>query len=314
MATSIERSAMSRAATTGRTTTLVTRCVDSASERRTGTRRTMVGALLVTVLVVSAPTVIVDAATGGSGRGNGGGSGSGSGSSTEDTIEAEVRWNTNARDTPGCRWAPVTGVDPVSGTTRELPTTRVVKGESWTLYERACGTRRSLHWVRSKTTSTVATDSHSRVSRLVPTLLVKTAPDADQMVVHVGTWFWVPRQAWRPVSITAMIPTTAGPIIVTTTAIPTLLVYSPGDGNAPVVCRGPGLPWRRVLGDAAVSPCMHTYTRASHTRPGDRYSAKLSVQWTVTWTSNLGVGGALPPIRLGVGTDVRVVELQALSR
>lgn len=263
---------------------------------------TLLVAALVGALVVATPPRTVLAA------------GEGNGSSTEDSIEAQVRYDSDARDDPGCSWSPVTGVDPVSGTTRELPTTRVVKGRSWTLYERACGTRRSLHWVRSDTTDTMAASSQSRVRRLVPTLLVNTAPAADRMVVNVGSWFWVPAQLWRPVSVTAMIPTTAGPIIVTTTAVPTLLIYSPGDGGTPVTCRGPGLPWRRVFGDRAVSPCMHTYTRASHTRPSGRYAARLSVQWTVTWTSNLGVGGGLPPIRLGIGTKVRVVELQALSR
>lgn len=243
-----------------------------------------------------------------------GASADGSGSATEDTIEASVRYDDNATDLPGCSWAPLTGVDPVSGTLRELPATRVLEGVRWVLYERVCGTRRSLHWVREDTSRTVATRSHARVWRLIPTFLIKTAPPADKMVVNVGTWFWVPKVIWKPVRVTATIPTQAGPIIVTTTATPKLLIYSPGDGHEPAVCQGPGRPWRKIYGDAAASTCMHTYTSASHTRSTSVYNARLSVQWMVTWTSNLGVGGRLPDIRLGLGTKVRVLELQALTR
>lgn len=238
----------------------------------------------------------------------------GSGSSTDDAIEAEVRFDDNARDQTGCFWAMVTGVDPSTGVTRHMPASRMLGGEPWTLFERVCGTTRTLHWVKTSSAGGVANTSRDRVSRLVPRLLVKTSPTADKMVVNVGTWFWVPRSLWRPVSVTAMLPTTAGPIIVTTTAVPTLLIFSPGDGRAPVVCRGPGRPWRTSFGDGRTSSCMHTYTRASHTSGSRRYRARLSVQWTVTWTSNLGVGGRLPSIRLGISTDVRVSELQALSR
>lgn len=237
----------------------------------------------------------------------------GGGSVIDDSIEAHVRYD-DAGDTSGCTWSPVTGVDPVSGTTRELPTTRRVNGVPETLYERECGTLRTLHWVRDDTTGRMATHSRDRVSRLIPRLLIRTAPPAEKMVVNVGTWFWVPRAAWRPVSVTAIIPTQAGPITVTTTATPTLLIYSPGDGNPPVVCTGPGRRWLRAYGDGARSPCMHTYRTPSHTRRDDAFNARLSVQWTVTWTSNLGVGGRLPNVRLGIGTRVRVLEMHALSR
>ena len=182
------------------------------------------------------------------------------------------------------------------------------------LYVRRCPTNQSLHWIPQTTTSRVAQHSESKVSRLVNMLLIKTAPPSNKMVVNVGTWFWVPRSVWKTVSVTAYIPTSAGPITVTTTATPTSLIYSPGDGNSAVTCRGPGTPWSQSRGDNDTSNCMYTYTSASHTRQAGTYAANTAIKWTVTWRSNLGIGGLLPSIRTGLTTRVRVLEMQALSR
>lgn len=264
------------------------------------------------LLVVAVIATVVLAPGGGAPRALAGGDGDGS--VNGESIEARVRYGDDSTDTPGCSWSPVTGVDPVSGTTREMPTVRRVGRVTETLFERSCGTAHSLHWVRNDMPRRVAGYSQQRVSRLIPSLLTRTAPPADKMVVNVGTWFWVPKAVWRPVSVTATIPTPAGPIIVTTTATPTLLVYLPGDGSPATTCRGPGLPWRHSYGDAATSTCMYTYRIASHTRSSGRFDARMSIQWTITWTSNLGVGGRLPNVRTGLGTKVRVLELQALTR
>jgi hypothetical protein len=101
---------------------------------------------------------------------------------------------------------------------------------------------------------------------------------------------------------------------VTTTATPTSLIYSPGDGNSAVTCKGPGTPWSRSRGDDDRSNCMYTYASASHTRTARTYAANTAIKWTVTWRSNLGIGGLLPSIRTGLTTPVRVLEMQALSR
>jgi hypothetical protein len=119
---------------------------------------------------------------------------------------------------------------------------------------------------------------------------------------------------WKSVSVTAYIPTSAGPISVTTTATPTSLIYSPGDGNNAVTCRGPGTPWSRSRGDNDISDCMYTYRSASHTRASGTYAANTAIKWSVTWRSNLGIGGVLPSIRTGIASPARVLELQALSR
>jgi hypothetical protein len=38
----------------------------------------------------------------------------------------------------------------------------------------------------------------------------------------------------------------------------------------------------------------------------------MSITWAISWTSNVGVGGVLPPYTNSTPTTVRVRELQAL--
>ena len=237
----------------------------------------------------------------------------GSGSLIGDNIEAQVSFNTPAT-LDQCSWRVVTSITPTPGPSSGPITIRTRDNIDDVLYVRRCPAGQSLHWIPQTTSSRVAQHSENKVSRLVNMLLIKTAPPSNKMVVNVGTWFWVPRAVWKPVSVTAYIPTSVGPISVTTTATPTSLIYSPGDGNDAVACKGPGTPWSQSRGDDDTSNCMYTYTSASHTRTAGTYAAKTAIKWTVTWRSNLGVGGLLPSIRTGLTTPVRVLEMQALSR
>ena len=231
----------------------------------------------------------------------------GEGSVDDEIITAEVRFDAPPTES-ACTWEPVAGVQPV--------TVQTVSGaHTETLVYRSCDNRvMSYHWVRNSSPGRVAESSRSRVSRLVNMIAFRTAPSLDNMVVTVGTWFWVPRQLWRPVSVTAWIMTTYGPVSVTTTARPHRLVYSPGDGNAPVRCAGPGRPWIPRLGDTATSPCMYTYGSASHTQRTGTYRARASIVWKVSFRSNLGIGGPLPGIRTSLPLTARVNELQVLVR
>jgi hypothetical protein len=234
-------------------------------------------------------------------------SGTGSGSVDNETISAEVRYDAPPRDS-ACVWEPVRG-----STTLPIAGTQPTQYES--LYYRACDDRiMSYHWIRDSTPQRIATSAHSKVSRLVNSLLLRTAPPSDKMVVTIGTWFWIPRAAWKPVSVTAWIPTHVGPISVTTTATPHTITYTPGDGRQPVTCKGPGTPWTARTGDRARSACMYTYTRASHGRRDRHFRAAMHVTWIVTWRSSLGLAGRLPNIRTGSAVNARVLELQALSR
>ena len=237
----------------------------------------------------------------------------GTGSLIGDNIEAQVSFDAPASTDP-CSWHVVTSITPTPGPSSGPITVRSRDGVDDVLYIRRCPTGQSWHWIPQKTSSRVAQQSENKVSRLVNMLLIKTAPPSNKMVVNVGTWFWVPRAVWKPISVTAYIPTSVGPISVTPTARPTSLIYSPGDGNDPVTCRGPGTPWTQSRGDDDTSNCMYTYASASHTRASGTFAANTAIKWTVTWRSNLGIGGLLPSIRTGLTTPVRVLEMQALSR
>ncbi|MEY3505291.1 MAG: hypothetical protein RL691_307 [Actinomycetota bacterium] len=243
--------------------------------------------------------------------------GEGSGSTVGDSIEAMVRYDAPPTAGTGeqCSWRVVTSITPTPGPRTGAIVIRNRNGVLETLYARVCGpTTSSYHWIADSVSPRIAEHAKNRVSRLVNMLLAKTAPPADKMVVNVGTWFWVPRSIWKPISVTAYIPTSAGPISVTTTATPKTLMYSPGDGNDTVSCAGPGRPWTTSLGDTADSPCMYTYDHSSRTRSRTTFRARMAIKWAVTWRSSLGVGGSLPSIRTGTGLDAYVRELQALSR
>jgi hypothetical protein len=234
----------------------------------------------------------------------------------DDALTAEVRVGQTS-DTNGsvsCRWTQFTGVDPVTGRFTEDAVRRTRNKKSEVLYERLCGTSRTLHWIAEDVPKRVLHVAEDRASDLIPRLLMQTAPPIDKQVVTVGTWFWVPRPIWKPITVVASVPTSVGPIVVAVTATPTHLIYSPGDGGDSTICEGPGRPWMPHLGDRATTDCMHTYSRPSHVREKGTFPARMSVQWRVTWKSNLGLSGRLPNTRLGIGRTARVLELQALTR
>jgi hypothetical protein len=66
------------------------------------------------------------------------------------------------------------------------------------------------------------------------------------------------------------------------------------------------------LGDEAVSPCMYTYEHSSISRDGGVFVGLVSVDWEISWTSNTGGRGQLPPYTTSSFMAVRVDELQAL--
>ena len=234
----------------------------------------------------------------------------------DDAITAEVRVG-EVDDTHGavpCTWAQFTGVDPRTGRLTEDAVRRTRNKKSEVLYERLCGTSRTLHWIAEEVPKRVRYVAQDRARDLIPRLIFQTAPSLDQQVVTVGTWFWVSRVLWKPITVVASVPTSVGPVTIAVTATPTHLIYSPGDGNDATVCDGPGRPWMPLYGDRATSECMHTYNTPSHTRAKGTFPARMTVQWKVTWKSNLGASGRLPNVRLGIGRTARVLELQALTR
>lgn len=241
---------------------------------------------------------------------------SGDGSVVGDNIEAIVRFDAPpSQGSKECSWRPALMVSNGAQPSQGAISIRTKNGVTESLYVRVCdGALSGYYWLRDDAGPRAAEVASHKVSRLVNMLLTKTAPPMDKMVVNVGTWFWVPTSVWKPVSITAYIPTSVGVITVTTTATPSTLIYSPGDGHVAVSCTGPGTPWKKSYGDSAVSSCMYTYRSASHTRATNTYPARFAVQWKVSWKSNLGLGGPLPSIRTGLNMNATVYELQALAR
>jgi len=241
--------------------------------------------------------------------------GSGSGSSTEDTITAEATLEVPPQAaTDTCTWRVVTSITKTPGPSSGPITVRTRNGVRETLYAKYCDDISTYHWISDNTAPRAAMKANDKVSQLIPMLYARTAPDAAHQVVNVGTWFWVPKTMWRPISVTAYVVAGQAVIRITTTATPINVVYSPGDGNEPAICRGPGTPWSASNGDHETSSCMYTYRSASHTQPSGVYKSKTSVEWKITWTSNLGARGNLGTIRLGLNSNVRVLEMQALSR
>lgn len=239
----------------------------------------------------------------------------GGGTAADDTVTAEVRDGSHLESSK-CRWRPVTAVDPQSGSTLERPVTRTVNDTQETLYQRSCSGPDAgdswYQWVRDTTSRRVVDRASATASEKVARLLFRTAPPADMNVVNVGTWFWVPRSVWKPVSATAHVVLPYGVFSVTVTATPSRLRFDPGDGSGAVWCTGPGRPWNARLGDRARSDCMHTYRHSSDSRPRGRYPAHTAVEWTVRVTSNFGLSFPLPPLRTGLPTPVTVRELQAV--
>ena len=237
----------------------------------------------------------------------------GNGWATDDTITARVSDGIPRTADARCSWNVVTGVDPVAATT-ERPVTRVVAGVKETLYQRSCPDNRDswYQWIKETTKTRLVDHVSSTVTDKLKALVFRTAPARDRVVVNVGTWFWVPRTVWKPVSVTAYVTTPVGVVSVTLTATPSRLRFDPGNDDDAVWCDGPGDAWTTADGDAAVSDCMYTYRHASDARPDRRFVAHTAVEWSLRVKSNFGLSFPLPRARTTVTTPVSVRELQAV--
>jgi hypothetical protein len=246
----------------------------------------------------------------------------GSGGSNGGTIWAGVQTSTPPSSLDGsggvCRWAAETAYDSSTGTGSRTPITMRLNGLRYRLFNRTCNGRRRLVWIPQLSPRQLATQSSLLVYGKLPRPGFRFAPSADDVVVKVGTWIWTDPSAWKPVTATAWIPTPTGIIWTRTTATPITMQFDtddaiyPGGGRGNTTCLGPGVPWTPLAGDTLSSPCSYTYRHASSSRPGGRFPATMSVTWAITWTSNVGAGGILPPYTNSANLTVRVRELQAL--
>lgn len=220
----------------------------------------------------------------------------------------------------GCNWGPYAGgtnLDTVPG--GGVPS-MVRNGVRYQLFVRVCPNQpvRTV-WVPDVPPTFLATAGRSVLARTVPPPTARLAPPAHRGVVHVGTWFWTDPAVWRPVSVTASIPTTTGVMWVTTTATPSVLRLDPGDGrwgSGAQRCVGPGVPWLSVFGDEMASPmgCTYTYRHASVRAVGRRaFPARMAIEWEVTWRASTGAMGRGGRIESATAVPITVREVQALG-
>lgn len=147
------------------------------------------------------------------------------------------------------------------------------------------------------------------MSRLrLPAPAIRTNPDpASGVLVQVPVWLWVDGSTWGARRATASVPGMS----VTATATPVRVVWSPGDGSADVVCDGPGTPWRAGTDPRTASSCGHTYRTSSAGVPGDKFTLRATVIWSVTWTGG-GQSGAAPPLATSSSVALPVAQSQAI--
>jgi hypothetical protein len=129
--------------------------------------------------------------------------------------------------------------------------------------------------------------------------------------VHVPLDVRADAADWHPVVVTASIdgPT---PVWATVRAVPTALVFDPGDGTGETSCDAAG-----AL--AAYEPkfpgaCSHTYVHASSTAAdGYFFHPTIGIGWTVDWQSSLdATWRPLAAQRTTTLTQLAVAEIQAV--
>ncbi|MFD1323235.1 hypothetical protein [Micromonospora sonneratiae] len=147
------------------------------------------------------------------------------------------------------------------------------------------------------------------VSRLrLPAPAIRRNPaSAAGVMVQVPVWLWVDGSTWGARSATASVPGMS----VTATATPVRVVWTPGDGTADVVCHGPGTPWRAGTDPRAVSPCGHTYRTSSAGVPGNKFTLRATVTWSVSWAGG-GRSGTVPSLMTSSSVGLPVAQSQSV--
>ena len=152
----------------------------------------------------------------------------------------------------------------------------------------------------------LAAEARQSVGILAPS--IATSPDASRrLYVRVPTWLWVDEGWWQPYTATA----TAGRVSSTVTARPVKAEWSTGDGGG-TTCAGPGVAWREGMREDATY-CRHTYYHSSSRERGGAYTLGVTIEFEVTWTSNVGMSGRLAGLSRSASRRVEVGEIQAVE-
>jgi len=148
----------------------------------------------------------------------------------------------------------------------------------------------------------------ARRSVPIPGPPINTSPEADRgLYTRMRTWLWLDPSWWRGYTATAQ----AGGVSTTVSATPTRAIWTMGDGGQ-TVCQGPGVVWHQGMSDDQTY-CSYVYTNSSDGQPGGTYTMTVTVEFAVTWTSNVGGGGALAGITRSTSRVVKVGEIQAIE-
>lgn len=153
----------------------------------------------------------------------------------------------------------------------------------------------------------LAEQATSRLELPKPIVRMSPSEQASQ-VVGVPAWLWVERTFWAPVRSSAEVPG----VEVQATATPSSVTWDLADGTEPVVCQGPGTPYRPDSDPYAASPdCGHTFARSSGGEQGGVFQAVVTAHWSVTW-SGAGQSGTFPDLTTRAVLPLKVVEVQSL--
>lgn len=156
----------------------------------------------------------------------------------------------------------------------------------------------------------------------IPSPALNLGPDRAGAVVHRPMWLWVD----NPGNLTSTVALLGVQVTATATLTKTTWqlgepVDKPGTGNttpATIVCDGAGSPPppQDELNRTAVKnwnpDCGHTFQWRStpeRTHGAGTWPVTATAQWTVNWTSNVGVTGATT-LETANTTTVEVLELK----
>jgi hypothetical protein len=240
------------------------------------------------------------------------------GASVGDTVGAYVQFGRpparlGAKDSSGCSWQLVDAIPDIELTFSNL--SMIKDGITYLLFVKTCGTTITGHWIpqTARPSRALGIAAAARLTRMLPKPTVGLQPPANLQTINIPTWYWTTPQTWRPISVTAWVPTGTGIAWATTTATPVRLRYHPGNGQPATQCAQRGTPQREANRHLTGGPgsCTFTYTRGA--TPGDTtVQASLAIDWAISWTSNVSAGGQLNAQTTTTAIAVDIDEIQAL--
>ena len=130
-------------------------------------------------------------------------------------------------------------------------------------------------------------------------------------VTQLPVLFAVEPSQWTPLTSSATACNAGGCTTSTVTATPTQLHFDAGDGNTRTCDRPGTIATTAADYEAASLDCAYTYPHSS-TTVGGKFQAAIGIEYTISWSSSIGVAGSFPNRTLSTPYEVPVGEIQAL--